>query len=225
MMSPYAVGSSEYRHAFVSAQRAQLDGLRMLQRFAHFQFTLAEDFLDHNIAGVQALVDAENSFDYLRKQGDICVHFMQKANEHAQELVRDATASLRKFSATTVAAAEDPAEESALTDPNAIPENASPANAASFAASEGPDSTVMQPSAEATLSTSSAAMPEQFPEASAVVESQAELPPEPPGAPVMPATAAEPVELSSPAIPPKSASPRAVVKSSRGPAKKARRRG
>jgi hypothetical protein len=80
-----------YRAAFAPVRRVQQEGLNAIRRLTRFQYTLATDFLEHNLAGVQAMVSAATPTEYLAKQGELYAHFIGKLATHTQEFLKEST--------------------------------------------------------------------------------------------------------------------------------------
>lgn len=77
-----------YRAAFAPVLRAQQEGLQAFGRFARFQYSIASDVLEHNLAGVRAAVSAASPVEYLATQGQLNVHFLQKVATHTCEFLQ-----------------------------------------------------------------------------------------------------------------------------------------
>jgi hypothetical protein len=79
-----------YRAAFAPVQRAQQEGWDALKRLARFQYEVAGDFLEHNLAGVQAMVSAATPTEYLAKQDRLNARFVAKVATHTREFLQEA---------------------------------------------------------------------------------------------------------------------------------------
>ena len=79
-----------YRAVFAPVQRAQQEGLEALQRLARFQYAVAGDFLEHNLAGVQAMVSAATPTEYLAKQDRLNARFVAMVATHTREFLQEA---------------------------------------------------------------------------------------------------------------------------------------
>ena len=101
-----------YRDAFASAQRVQLDGLKVFQQLTRLHLTLASDMLYHNLAGMQAMVRAATPADFLAQQDGLNAQFVEQVNAHTQQFVQGASEILDDASAAAETAQED-IEESA----------------------------------------------------------------------------------------------------------------
>ena len=79
-----------YRATFAPVLRAQQEGLKTLSRFVGWQYTIVGDLLEHNLAGVQAMVSAATPMEYFAKQGNLNVRFIDKVATHTREFLKDA---------------------------------------------------------------------------------------------------------------------------------------
>jgi hypothetical protein len=93
MEQSYAIGPfvDAYRAAFAPVQRAQQEGLNALGLFARFQYAIAGDLLEHNLAGVQAMVSAATPAEYFAKQGQLNARFVGKVATHTREFLKEAS--------------------------------------------------------------------------------------------------------------------------------------
>jgi hypothetical protein len=85
-------------------QQAQQEGLKAWGRLARFQCTIAGDLLEHNLAGMQAMMSAATPAEYLTKQGQLNVRFVEKVANHTCEFLREAA----DHSTPAIAASTDP---------------------------------------------------------------------------------------------------------------------
>ena len=102
-----------YQTAFAPVLRAQQEGLKAFGQLARFQCTIAGDLLEHNLAGVQAMVNAATPAEYFATQGQLNVHFVGKVAAHTREFLKEAAdRNVPEMSASTnMALREEEIEE------------------------------------------------------------------------------------------------------------------
>lgn len=92
-----------YRETFASAQKAQQEGFKVIERFARFQYAVAGDCLEAGIAHAQATIAASKSpSDLLSTQVDLGNRLGEKLRARAKELLT--LASEVQGTVTTLAA-------------------------------------------------------------------------------------------------------------------------
>ena len=92
-----------YAHRTITApvQQAQQAGLRAWGRLARFQYTIAGDLLEHNLAGMQAMLSAATPAEYFVRQGQLNVRFVEKMANHTREFLQQAGEHSTPDSATS----------------------------------------------------------------------------------------------------------------------------
>jgi hypothetical protein len=91
MEQSYAINPFEaYREAFAPVQRVQQEGLKVLGRFARFQLSVAGALLEHNLAGVQAMMSAATPMEYFARQSQLNARFVEKVATHTRESLEEA---------------------------------------------------------------------------------------------------------------------------------------
>jgi hypothetical protein len=109
MEQSYAFKSFDaYRAAFAPMLRAQHEGLKAWGRLTRFQVTIAGDVLEHNLAGIQAMVRAATPVEYLAAQGQLNAHFVGKVATHTREFLKE---TAEPNMSETVAAASTASQE------------------------------------------------------------------------------------------------------------------
>ena len=91
MEQSYAIKPFEgHREAFAPVQRVQQEGLKTLGRFVRLQVTVAGALLEHNFAGVQAMMSAATPVEYFAKQSQLNARFVEKVATHTREFLKEA---------------------------------------------------------------------------------------------------------------------------------------
>ena len=74
-----------YRESFAPVYKAQQEGLKTLERFAHFQHAVIGDCIDAGINHAQAALSAKNPIDLMVKQVELGSQLGEKLRNRAQE--------------------------------------------------------------------------------------------------------------------------------------------
>ena len=105
-----------YRETFASAHKAQQEGLKVIERFARFQYAVAGDYLDVGIAQTQAVLAAKTPAELLTKQAELGTRLTEKLRARAQEfstLASEVQGTVTTFAAETTKSAAGPAKKAA----------------------------------------------------------------------------------------------------------------
>jgi phasin family protein len=99
-----------YRDALAPALRAQQEGLKAADRFAHYQYALAGDYLEWTLAHAKAVFAAKSPSELAAKQVELSTQLSDQLKGRMQELTglaNDAQATLNQlFSDATAKVAE-----------------------------------------------------------------------------------------------------------------------
>jgi Phasin protein len=87
-----------YAHRITTAPVQQAQAW---ERLARFQYTIAGDLLEHNLAGMQAMMSAATPAEYFVRQGQLNVRFVQRVANHTREFLRQAGEHSTPGSATS----------------------------------------------------------------------------------------------------------------------------
>jgi hypothetical protein len=80
-----------FRTAFAPVLRAQQEGLKALDRFAHYQYALAGDYLEFGVAQAKAVVNAKNPAELFAKQSELGAKLNDQLRGRVQEFSSLAT--------------------------------------------------------------------------------------------------------------------------------------
>jgi phasin family protein len=99
-----------FRDALAPALRAQQEGLKAADRFAHYQYALAGDYLEWTLAHAKAVFSAKSPTELSAKQVELSTQLSDKLKARMQELTglaNDAQATMNQlFSDATAKVAE-----------------------------------------------------------------------------------------------------------------------
>jgi phasin family protein len=99
-----------FRDAIAPALRAQQEGLKAAERFAHYQYALAGDYLEWTLAHAKAVLAAKSPSELVATQVELSTKLTDQLKGRVQELTglaNDAQTSLKQlFSDATAKVAE-----------------------------------------------------------------------------------------------------------------------
>ena len=114
-----------YKDTFTSFARAQQAGFKALERFAHFNYAVAGDFIEASLEqtraalGVRAAVGTQAVAELLQKQAEIGTQLSEKLKARAKEFsalagdVQDTVGSLAADAAAAASRAAGPRKAAA----------------------------------------------------------------------------------------------------------------
>ncbi len=76
-----------YRSAFAPLLKAQKDGVQLLDRVGHYQFSVAGDYLEWSLAQAKAALNAQTPADFVTQQVELTTALSEKLRTRAQEFV------------------------------------------------------------------------------------------------------------------------------------------
>jgi hypothetical protein len=100
-----------YRETFAPVYKWQQDGLKTLERFARFNYSVAGDYLESGIQQAQAAIAARSPSDFLAKEAEIGSKLGEKVSSRVQELMNitaDAQGQFSQFASEAVSRAAPP---------------------------------------------------------------------------------------------------------------------
>lgn len=74
-----------YRNSLAPMLRAQQEGLKTLDRFAHYQYALAGDYMEWNLATAKAVLGAKNPAELTAKQAELGTKLSDQLRGRLQE--------------------------------------------------------------------------------------------------------------------------------------------
>jgi len=74
-----------FRNAMAPMLRAQAEGLKALDRFAHYQYAVAGDILEHGLAQAKAVAAAKTPTELFAKQSELGSRLTEQLRARAQE--------------------------------------------------------------------------------------------------------------------------------------------
>ncbi len=80
-----------YKTAMAPVFRAQQEGLKTLERLAHYQFAVAGDYLEWSLAQAKASVGPKSAADLIGQQTSLNVSLSDKLRARAEEFSKIAT--------------------------------------------------------------------------------------------------------------------------------------
>jgi hypothetical protein len=80
-----------YKTAMAPVYRAQQEGLKTLERLAHYQFAVAGDYLEWSLGQAKASVGPKSAADMIGQQSALNVSFSDKLRARAEEFSKIAT--------------------------------------------------------------------------------------------------------------------------------------
>jgi len=86
-----------YRNAFAPALKAQQDGMKTIDRVAHYQYAVACDYLEWSLAQAGAALAAKTPTEFVSKQVELTTSLSEKLRARAQEFVTLATEAQTSF--------------------------------------------------------------------------------------------------------------------------------
>jgi hypothetical protein len=89
-----------YRSAFAPALKAQQEGMKVMDRFGHYQYAVAGDYLEWSLAQAKAALGAHTPADFVSKQVELTTALSEKLPARAQEFVSLATDAQASFKNT-----------------------------------------------------------------------------------------------------------------------------
>jgi hypothetical protein len=119
-----------YRETFAPVYKWHQDGLKTIERFARFNYSVAGDCLESGIQHAQAAIAAKSPSDFLQKEAEIGSRLGEKVSSRVQELMditADAQGQFSQFASETVsraAAAPSAAAQGASAAAKKVPANA-----------------------------------------------------------------------------------------------------
>jgi hypothetical protein len=75
-----------YRNAIAPALKAQQEGLKAVDRYAHYQYALAGDYLEWALAQAKAALSAKNPGELVAKQAELGSQLSDQLRGRVQEL-------------------------------------------------------------------------------------------------------------------------------------------
>lgn len=87
-----------YRETFAPMYKWQQDGLKTLERFARFNYSVAGDCLDSGIEQAQAAIAAKNPSDFMAKEAEIGSKLGEKVRSRVHEFMNITTYAQGQFS-------------------------------------------------------------------------------------------------------------------------------
>ena len=75
-----------YRNALAPFLHAQQEGLKAIDRLARYQYALAGDYLEWNLANAKAFVNAKTPAEYFAKQTELGTKISDQVRGRVQEL-------------------------------------------------------------------------------------------------------------------------------------------
>lgn len=89
-----------YRNSLAPVLRAQQEGLKALDRFAHYQYAVAGDYLEWSLAQAKASIAAKNPGELVAKQAELTSKFSDQLRSRVQEfssIASEAQVTLTQF--------------------------------------------------------------------------------------------------------------------------------
>ena len=86
-----------YRNAFAPALKAQQEGITAIDRFGHYQYAVAGDYLEWSLAQAKAALGAQTPAEFVSKQVELTTALSEKLRARAQEFVTLATETQTSF--------------------------------------------------------------------------------------------------------------------------------
>jgi hypothetical protein len=80
-----------YKTAMAPVYRAQQEGLKTLERLAHYQFAVAGDYLEWSLAHAKASVGPKSAADMIGQQTSLNLSLSEKLRARAEEFSKIAT--------------------------------------------------------------------------------------------------------------------------------------
>ena len=80
-----------YRNSLAPVLRAQQEGLKALERFAHYQYALAGDYLEWSLSQAKAALGAKNPAELVAKQAELGSKLSDQLRGRVQEFSSLAT--------------------------------------------------------------------------------------------------------------------------------------
>jgi phasin family protein len=74
-----------YRNSLAPVLRAQQESLKTLDRFAHYQYALAGDYLEWSLSQAKALLAAKNPAELVAKQTELGTQLSEQLRGRVQE--------------------------------------------------------------------------------------------------------------------------------------------
>jgi phasin family protein len=87
-----------YKTAFAPALKAQVEGVKALDRVGRYQYAVAGDYLEWSLAQAKAAVASQNPAELVNKQLELNTAFGEKLRARAQEFVKLAADAQTGFS-------------------------------------------------------------------------------------------------------------------------------
>ena len=89
-----------FRNALTPMLQAQAEGLKAFDRFAHYQYAVAGDILEHGLAQAKAAVAAKTPTELFAKQSELGTKLTEQLRARAQEfstIASDTQSVLNQF--------------------------------------------------------------------------------------------------------------------------------
>jgi phasin family protein len=89
-----------YRTAFAPVLRAQAEGLKAIDRLAHYQYALAGDYLEWSLSQAKALLNVRNPAELMAKQTELSTKLNDQLRGRVQEfssLANDAQSTITQL--------------------------------------------------------------------------------------------------------------------------------
>jgi phasin family protein len=80
-----------FRTALAPVLRAQQEGLKAIDRFAHFQYALAGDYLEYSLSQAKLAVNAKSPTELFAKQSELGTKLNEQLRGRVQEFSNMAT--------------------------------------------------------------------------------------------------------------------------------------
>jgi hypothetical protein len=74
-----------FRNAMAPMLRAQTEGMKALDRFAHYQYAVAGDYLEYGLAQAKAAAAAKTPTELFAKQSELGTKLTEQLRARAQE--------------------------------------------------------------------------------------------------------------------------------------------
>jgi phasin family protein len=80
-----------YKSALAPVLKAQQEGIKAFDRFGHYQYAVAGDYLEWSLAQAKAALAAHTPAEFVTKQVELTTALSEKLRARAQEFVTLAT--------------------------------------------------------------------------------------------------------------------------------------
>jgi phasin family protein len=99
-----------YKNAMAPALKAQQEGVKAADRFGHYQYAIAGDYLEWSLAQAKAARAAQTPAEFVTKQVELATALGEKLRVRAQEFVTLATEAQSSFTQVVKEAASKAAD-------------------------------------------------------------------------------------------------------------------